>query len=253
MPSKFLNLSTDDTLGGNSPSDAVAVSQKAIKKYVDDHSGGGGSVSIDGITITKNASDELQAIGLINKNTAAGATNPKYDWIGTLAEYTSQNIETLHPDWVCYITDDISGGVDVYTKAEVDTLLAGKYSTSNPSGYQTSSDVTTSINAINALEKIPNYTLTFASTVNLATNTSYILTLGGDVTFVLPNPEAGKLNQIEVQVYMATAYTIGLGTSYFFGGESPDMSEAGYYSIMYEYDWLQQQWIVGALKKGAAA
>lgn len=68
MPSKFLNLSTDDTLGGNSPSDDVAVSQKAIKKYVDDHGGGGGTVSVDNKSITTNASDQLQTIGVINQN-----------------------------------------------------------------------------------------------------------------------------------------------------------------------------------------
>lgn len=39
---KFLNISTDATLGGNAPSDELAVSQKAIKTYVDNHSGGGG-------------------------------------------------------------------------------------------------------------------------------------------------------------------------------------------------------------------
>ena len=35
MSSKFLNLSTDNTLGGNSPSDTKAVAEKAIKEYVD--------------------------------------------------------------------------------------------------------------------------------------------------------------------------------------------------------------------------
>lgn len=32
---KFLNISTDNTLGGNSPSDEIVTSQKAIKQYVD--------------------------------------------------------------------------------------------------------------------------------------------------------------------------------------------------------------------------
>ena len=44
---KFLNISTDTTLGGNAPSDELAVSQKAIKTYVDSH---GGGVSVDGLT-----------------------------------------------------------------------------------------------------------------------------------------------------------------------------------------------------------
>lgn len=39
MSSKFLNLSTDNTLGGNSPSDNKAVSEKAIKEYVDNNAG----------------------------------------------------------------------------------------------------------------------------------------------------------------------------------------------------------------------
>lgn len=98
--------------------------------------GGGGSVDIDNSTITKNVSDELQAVATINANTAAGATNPIYDWVGTLAEYNAQNIESLHPDWMCYITDDVSGGLSVYTKSEVDTLLAGKANTATTlAGY----------------------------------------------------------------------------------------------------------------------
>lgn len=100
---KFLNISTDNTLGGNSPSDVTVSSQKAIKEYVDSH---GGSASADGITINTNSSDELQAIGLINKNPASGATNPKYDWVGTLQEHETQSVATAHPDWICYITDD---------------------------------------------------------------------------------------------------------------------------------------------------
>ena len=61
---------------------------------------------IDNLTITENADDEMQAIGVINKNTETGATNPIYDWVGTEAEYEAQNIATLHPEWLCFITDD---------------------------------------------------------------------------------------------------------------------------------------------------
>lgn len=81
---------------------------------------------IDNSTITKNSSDKLQAVATINANTAVGATNPVYDWVGTLAEYNAQDIANQHPDWICYITDDINGGTSVYTKAETDTLLATK-------------------------------------------------------------------------------------------------------------------------------
>ena len=91
-----------------------------------DAGGGGGSVAIDDLTITKNSDDEIQAVATVNANTATGATNPVYDWVGTLAEYQAQNIETLHPDWICYITDDVSGGASVYTKTEVDNNFVGK-------------------------------------------------------------------------------------------------------------------------------
>ena len=31
-----------------------------------------------------------------------------YDWVGTLAEYNAQSIATAHPDWLCFITDDVN-------------------------------------------------------------------------------------------------------------------------------------------------
>lgn len=65
--------------------------------------------------------------GITNQNPASGATNPIYDWVGTLAEYQAQNIETNHPDWVCYITDDFSAqAYDAYSKGQSDNLFVTK-------------------------------------------------------------------------------------------------------------------------------
>lgn len=65
--------------------------------------------------------------GVTNKNAASGATNPIYDWVGTLAQYTSQAIATNHPDWICYITDDDEASTyDAYTKGQTNDLLAAK-------------------------------------------------------------------------------------------------------------------------------
>ena len=87
----------------------------------------GGSVSIDNSTITKNGSDQLQAVATVNANSAAGATNPIYDWVGTLAEHTSQAIATTHPDWICYITDDqTADAYQAYTKAQADSAFVAK-------------------------------------------------------------------------------------------------------------------------------
>ena len=57
----------------------------------------------DGTTISINASDKIHSIGVIVKNNA----DPKYDWVGTYAEWSSAKANGLiDDDWICYITDD---------------------------------------------------------------------------------------------------------------------------------------------------
>lgn len=117
---KFLNISTDNTLGGSSASDVLVASQKAIKEYVDANSG---AVDIDNSTITTNSSDELQAVATVNQNTATGAQNPVYDWVGTLAEYNDQQVALNHPEWICFITDDYSDTESMVTNREIGELV----------------------------------------------------------------------------------------------------------------------------------
>lgn len=76
--------------------------EAAVAAYVEGVIAGG----TDNITINQNSNNELQAIGTINKNESVTAVNPVYDWVGTQAEYVSQNIANTHPEWLCYITDD---------------------------------------------------------------------------------------------------------------------------------------------------
>lgn len=81
MPSKFLNLSTDTTLGGATPSDELAVSQRAIKLYVDSQSGGGGSgsaQSVGNVFWTMRTDNELN--GAVECN---GATYDTGDFTGS--------------------------------------------------------------------------------------------------------------------------------------------------------------------------
>lgn len=80
MASKYLNLSTDDTLGGNTPSDYLAVSQKAIKTYVDNNSGGSGTsytatcpaiTPVDGVatwSVTHNLGSQAVVTALYSNN-----------------------------------------------------------------------------------------------------------------------------------------------------------------------------------------
>lgn len=95
------DLDIDTTLGGNNASDYIIPSQKAIKNYVDNHSGGGGSVDIDNKSITTNSDDELQTVGVIDQN---NTTNAIKTWTGTKAQYEA--IATKDANTLYNITDD---------------------------------------------------------------------------------------------------------------------------------------------------
>lgn len=98
---KFLNISVDNTLGGNSPSDVVVSSQKAVKEYVDAHSGGGGSTAVDNLSITRNSSLQIQTVGVIDSNSTTTAIKT---WTGTKAQYDA--IVTKDSNTLYNITDD---------------------------------------------------------------------------------------------------------------------------------------------------
>ena len=60
---------------------------------------------IDNKSITKNSSDEIQTVGVINQNATTTAIKT---WSGTLAEYNS--LESHSSDCLYYITDDLQDG-----------------------------------------------------------------------------------------------------------------------------------------------
>ena len=98
---KFLNISKDNTLGGNSPSDILVVSQKAIKEYIDNNSG---TTDIDDKSITTNSSDELQTVGVIDQNDTTTAIKT---WSGTKAQYdVLVNNNAIDSNTLYNITDD---------------------------------------------------------------------------------------------------------------------------------------------------
>ena len=79
-------------------------------------------VDIDNTTITTNQSGEIQAEATLDHN--PNASGPVYDWVGTLSEFTTQNIASLHPEWLCFITDDGGSVSGIYTAAQCDALFA---------------------------------------------------------------------------------------------------------------------------------
>lgn len=74
---------------------------------------------------------------LINQNISSPVTKI-YDWIGTLEEYTTQDIQSTHPQWLCFITDDAGSPTpdkgalytsrnagDIFFTSRLDTQLNG--------------------------------------------------------------------------------------------------------------------------------
>lgn len=62
---------------------------------------------------------------------ATDGADISYDWIGTLAEYNTQQIATTHPDWLCFITDDVNNNgedvyANIYSKTTADNTFVAK-------------------------------------------------------------------------------------------------------------------------------
>ena len=82
----------------------------------------------DDSTIKSNSAKKIQAHGTLNKNpNATGGYTKVFDWIGSAQEFVDQHIESEHPDWLCFVTDDISAVSDgTYTRSQIDSFLANK-------------------------------------------------------------------------------------------------------------------------------
>lgn len=104
--------------------------------------------------------------------------------------------------------------------------------------------VTEAVGSVNSLSS--------SGTINLTDNSINKINVTGNVTFALPSiTDLSSFHQILVQLQMSTVQTLNLGTTYYFGGESPDLSSAGSYNLIYEYDNLADHWVVGAIVKAS--
>ena len=130
---KFLNISEDTTLGGNSPSDMVVSSQKAVKAYVDSQTGTAPAFA----NITGQPTD--------NTNLAT-ALNAKQD---TLVSGTS--IKTVGGASLLG-----SGNIALPTKVSDLTNDSGFITTSALSGYQTTSNLVTSVSSSSTDSQYPS-------------------------------------------------------------------------------------------------
>lgn len=110
----------------NITDNTLATTAKTIVGAINELEARPAEPAIDEISITKNSDQELQTVGVIDDNDNSTAIKT---WTGTLAEY--QAIVTKDTDTMYTITDDVTGGTSVYTKAQVDSLLATQMASVN--------------------------------------------------------------------------------------------------------------------------
>lgn len=86
--------------------------------------------------------------------------------------------------------------------------------------------------------------------VNLKTTNIYTMVIDGDTSFVLPtNVDTRFYNQIQLSVQVIGAPAVDWGTDIRFNRE-PIEIEPGFYDFHFDYDNLQQAWVVGYMSKG---
>lgn len=64
---------------------------------------------ISNIVLENGESYTINANAITNQNTK----QKLFFWSGPQSEYDRQNIKELHPDWICYITNDRTGNLTV--------------------------------------------------------------------------------------------------------------------------------------------
>lgn len=99
--------------------------------------------------------------------------------------------------------------------------------------------------------------LATTGSIQLIDNTVNKVILTGSATLLSPiiNPNDHILHQCLVQLYKPDiAYNVAFTAVKYFGSSSaPDISSVGYYNIYYEYDAIQNAWVIGVIRKIDAA
>lgn len=104
------------------PLSTNAQSGTAVAQALETISGG---ADIDDSTITKNSSNKIQAVGLVNQNTDAGATTPLKLWNGTKQQWESGGGTATYYEWST-ASEVSSGNYIPYPYPQPDTQLNWK-------------------------------------------------------------------------------------------------------------------------------
>ena len=216
------------------------------------------------VTIPNRAKD--RRVALVGTQNPEGAIEAN---VGTLyVDISTMNKETVY---VKITGTGATGWEPVLTQNTVESslrefMVAGKFindgELGNPYSIQTFLEpyVDRDELATAMAEYSPTITMqdiTENTSLSLEENKGYYLTRSsGDVSFILPSPSdmnRSILNKIFVQLNLtAGGITVNLGTNYFFERLTPDLSTAGMYNIIYEFDNNAGVWVCGVTVKGTA-
>ena len=146
------------------------------------------------------------------------------------------------------------------TGTGVSKVGGSESSSSEPSQSQTvvvNSEVPVVTDPISVFQDDPDYqtyydNYRYGNELMLKDNTAYNFHIDDYISFQLPEIDDGNVfHQILIQLYVRYSdCSINFGTSYFFNSKAPEISETGYYNIIYEYDSKIGQWVCGVIKKG---
>ena len=143
-----------------------------------------------------------------------------------------------------------SGVADCDTDVVNDNLEYLKFETDKLPTIQ--QNITNLQSSVTNLQQTPVNILASTGTINLTDNSVNRITPSGTVTFTLPTvTDHTKFHQILIQINLNDAYTINLGTTYYFNKAVPDFSTTGIYNLIYEHDGTR--WVCGSIVKGEAS
>lgn len=211
--STFLNISTDTTLGGNSPSDMAVSSQKAIKTYIDNNSGSTYSAGT-GISISDNTIS-VDGVQTSEVELATVATSGSYNDLSNKptiptvnnATLTIQKNGTTVQTFTANASSDVTANITVPTNTNELTNGAGFITSSALSGYQTTANLVTSVSSSSTDSQYPSAKLFYDTVGDIESALNTINSGGGIQTVNLTVSLTGEPSYFQSITIDGVTYT----------------------------------------------
>lgn len=174
--------------------------------------------------------------------------------MGKNVKLKNLNGDYLYPYTNNVPTDSIpiNNSENLITSGAVYTALSNKLDTNGTATKALADANGNDIPSTYQPKSMPVITLSSIGTIALSDNSINRITPTGSITFSLPQVVDNNIfHQILVQINLTTAHNINLGTNCFLNENIPDLSKAGFYSVIYEHNGIK--WTCGVLSMGDVA